>query len=309
MNQTVGPTSLPPQDQPPAGRGGNRLVDRLAQWFSIGVSLTVLGFVAWKLRDIDLQALVAMLPRSPLFWAVFAVTYMITPVADWIIFRRLWRLQPAGMAALIRKLVSNELLLGYLGEAQFYGWAKARLSQVSAPFGAVKDVAILSAVTGNLITLVLLVCAWPLVSSGQLGVATRDAYASLGVVLLTSFAILLFRRTLFSLPKSDLWFISLVQVGRTLGFLVGSALMWHLVLKGIPVSLWIVLATLRMLVSRLPLLPNKDLVFAGLTVFLMGHQQQVADLMALMTLLLLAAHLLMGTIFGIVGLFETEKAE
>lgn len=309
MNQTSRPPSQTPHELPPTNGDGNGLIDRLARWFSIGVSLSVLGFVVWKLRDIDFPALIALLPRSPLFWLVFAVTYMITPVADWIIFRRLWGLPPAGMAALIRKLVSNELLLGYLGEAQFYGWAKARLSQVSAPFGAVKDVTILSAVTGNLITLVLLICAWPLVSSGQLGVATRDAYASLGVVLLTSMAILVFRRTLFSLPKSDLWFISAVQVGRTLAFLVGSALMWHLVLKGVPVSLWIVLATLRMLVSRLPLLPNKDLVFAGLTVFLMGHQQQVADLMAMMTLLLLVAHLLMGTIFGILGLFETEIAE
>ena len=83
--------------------------------------------------------------------------------------------------------------------------------------------------------------------------------------------------------------------------------MWHAVLPAVAITLWLVLATLRMLLSRLPLMPNKDVVFAGLTVLLLGKGADVAALMALMAVLLLIAHLLVGTIFGLLGLFDAEN--
>lgn len=288
---------------------GSQRTGWLAGLFSVLVSLAVIGVVIWQVRLFRFGPLLAMIPSSPLFWAVFALTYLASPWGDWLIFHRLWRLPASGFGALIRKMVTNDLLLGYLGDAQFYGWARSRLARVEAPFGAVKDVAILSALTGNAVTLILLAVAWPFVSSGQLGVATRDAYVGLGVVLVTSCAILFFRKKLFSLPKLDLYFIAAVHVARIAVALIGSAVMWHLVLAEVPVTLWIVLATLRMLISRLPLLPNKDVVFAGIIVFLIGRDTQVADLMALMTLLLLGTHLTMGLIFGLAGLFDTEKVK
>lgn len=288
---------------------GSQRTRWLAGLFSVLVSLAVIGVVIWQVRLFRFGPLLAMIPSSPLFWAMFALTYLASPWGDWLIFHRLWRLPASGFGALIRKMVTNDLLLGYLGDAQFYGWARSRLARVEAPFGAVKDVAILSALTGNAVTLILLAVAWPFVSSGQLGVATRDAYVGLGVVLVTSCAILFFRKKLFSLPKLDLYFITAVHVARIAVALIGSAVMWHLVLAEVPVTLWIVLATLRMLISRLPLLPNKDVVFAGIIVFLIGRDTQVADLMALMTLLLLGTHLTMGLIFGLAGLFDTEKVK
>jgi hypothetical protein len=94
---------------------------------------------------------------------------MVGPVSEWVIYRHLWRIPFSGLGALLRKLVSNELLLGYLGEVQFYAWARARLNMVAAPFGAIKDVTILSALTGNIVTLVMLAGAWRLISSGAFG--------------------------------------------------------------------------------------------------------------------------------------------
>jgi hypothetical protein len=36
-----------------------------------------------------------------------------------VIYRRLWHIPASGIAALLRKQVSNELLMSYLGEVQF----------------------------------------------------------------------------------------------------------------------------------------------------------------------------------------------
>ena len=280
---------------------------RLAALFSVAVSLAVLVAVALQFRELELARIRALVPANPLFWLAFAAYYLAGPLSEWVVYRRLWAMPVAGMAALLRKLVANELLLGYLGEAQFYAWARARTRLSTAPFAAIKDMTILSALVGNGATLVMLALAWPYVSAGQLGLQGTTAFASLGVVLLTSLGILLFRRALFTLPRAELLFIAGTHLARIVVILIASAVMWHAVLPAVAITLWLVLATLRMLLSRLPLMPNKDVVFAGLTVLLLGKGADVAALMALMAVLLLIAHLLVGTIFGLLGLFDAEN--
>jgi hypothetical protein len=273
------------------------------------LSVVVVLAAAFAYRDLRFDIVAELVPRTPLFWMVFVAFFMTGSLLDWVIFHRLWKIPFwSGLAALMRKQVSNELVLGYLGEAQFYAWARSRGNMIAAPFGAVKDVAILSALTGNGVTLIMLVLAWPLISSGQLGMPTRDVFLSLGVVLLTSCAILVFRKKLFSLDGRELWFITGVHLVRTVVFIVVSALLWHLVLNQVSLGLWLVLATLRMLVSRLPLLPNKDIVFAGIAVFLLGHDMEIAALMTLMAAIGLAGNVIAGVISGLAGLVETRRS-
>lgn len=291
--------ALPTQDR----RGRSRL----AALFSAAVSLALLVMVAFQFRDLEYERILALVPRHAGFWTVFAAYYLAEPFSEWLIYHRLWRLPFAGIGALMRKKVSNELLLGYLGEVQFYAWARSRLDMVAAPFGAIKDVTILSALTGNLTTLAMLVAAWPLVSAGELGMESRTVFLSLGVVLLTSLVILLFRQKLFSLPRRTLWFVAAMHTARIVVLIGLAALMWHLVLPEVGYPLWLVLATLRMLVSRLPLIPNKDVVFAGLAVFLLGHEAEVGDLMTMMAGLMLIAHLAAGAVFAGAELVDSRR--
>ena len=299
MNGAAGPEPHAP------GRPANRW----AALASMAVSLALLVAVAVQFRDLDMREAARLVPSSPVFWLAFAGYYLALPISEWVIYRRLWQFPPAGFGALLRKLVANELLLGYLGEAQFYAWARARGTVNAAPFAAIKDITILSALTGNLATLVMLALAWPYVTAGQLGVQGQSAFAALGIVLITSLGILLLRQKLFTLPRRELLIVSAIHVVRIASVLLLSAVMWHAVLPQVALTLWLVLATLRQLISRLPLMPNKDVVFAGIIVLLLGNSAQVAALMAMMAVLLLAAHLLVGTIFGLAGLFDTEKTK
>jgi hypothetical protein len=280
---------------------------RLAQLFSALVSFAMLAAVVLEVRHLNFHDVIALIPHTPLFWTVFVAYYMVGPASEWIIYRRLWHIPVSGLAALLRKLVSNELLLGYLGEVQFYAWARGRLNMVTAPFGAIKDVTILSALTGNIATLIMLAGAWPLIASGALGMEASKTFLSLGVVLLTSFVILLFRQKLFTLPRRELWIITGIHFARTLGFVGLSALLWHVVLPDVGIAMWLVLATLRMLVSRLPLIPNKDVVFAGFAVFVLGRDHQIQNLMAMMAMLLPASHIVVGSIFATLDLFSSRS--
>ena len=108
----------------------------------------------------------------------------------------------------------------------------------------------------------------------------------------------LFTSTTFT----HLWSHSAMHLLRIAAQLIIPTLLWREVLPGVPLHLWFVLATLRMLVSRLPLVPNKDVVFAGIAVYLLGPEADVANLLTMLAGLMLAAHLLVGTGFGLAGL-------
>jgi hypothetical protein len=267
-------------------------------WLSAAISAAVLVAVVFELRKVNFAQVRAILPTSPWFWLVFALSYLSAPAADWVIYRRLWRIPLSGFSALLRKLVGNELLVGYIGELYLYTWARRRTDMTSAPFAAIKDVAILSAMVANAVTLLLVILAYPLLGVLHLGLETRTLLISVGVIVLTSTAILFLRTKLFSLPRHDLFFVAhvhLVRIGMTTGL---AALCWHLALPGVALHWWLLLATLRMLVSRLPLLPNKDIVFAGLAVFLIGRDAEIGTLMTMMASLILVTHLFMGLLLA-----------
>ncbi|AIT79716.1 hypothetical protein JI59_07940 [Novosphingobium pentaromativorans US6-1] len=278
---------------------------------AVSLPLAFTGLIALAviltLRGMDMQQVLVMVPRQPLFWFVFAAFYLCGPMSEWIIFHKLWALPAGGFGALMRKLVCNELLLGYLGEAYFYTWARRHSAMTNAPFAAIKDVAILSAMVGNAITLVLLVLTWPIVHSTRLGMENTSLVFSLVAVLATSIAVMAFRRRLFSLDRRELAFISFMHLARIVVATVLSALLWHMVLPDVPIIWWLFLATLRLLISRLPLVPNKDVVFAGLAVLTLGHETSIAILMTMMASAILLVHLLVGTGLVIGDLVRGEK--
>ena len=276
-------------------------------WVGAAISFAVLVAVILQLRTVDFSQVEAMLPRHPLFWLVFTVSYFAAPAADWVIFRRLWRMPLSGFTALLRKLIGNELLVGYVGELYLYTWARRRVDMPSAPFGTIKDVAILSAMTANAVTLVLLVLAYPLLGALHLGIDGKTLLASVTVVLVSSSAVLFFRKKLFGLPRTDLYFVALVHLVRIFLTTGLVAVCWHLALPEVALQWWLLLATMRMLLSRLPLLPNKDIVFAGLAVFLIGHDAEIGALMTMMASLILATHIGLGLLLATSDTFRWKR--
>ncbi len=265
-----------------------------AWWLGAAISAAVLVAVVFQLRAVNFAEVRSMLPRTPLFWLVFAASYLVAPGCDWVIFRRLWNIPASGFLALLRKLIGNELLLGYIGELYFYTWARRRTEMTAAPFGAIKDVAILSALMGNIVTLAMLAIAYPLLGTLHLGIDGKTLLLSVATVLVTSSAVVLFRKRLFSLPRGDLYFVAAMHLLRILASTGFNALAWHLVLPDVDISWWMMLSSMRLLLSRLPFMPNKDIVFAGLAVFLVGHDVELGALMTMMASLILATHVLLG---------------
>lgn len=275
----------------------------------LGGALTLLMICAlgYELFDSGLAALTNRVPTTPLFYIAFALYYLGPPTFDYVIFKRLWDIPIAGMAALHKKRISNEVLFGYTGEAYFYAWARQRTKMVAAPFGAVKDVTILSAIAGNGVTFLGITLALPFGINLLTAVQQKLVLGSLGLIIATSLPFLIFSRRVFSLPRPTLWWVFGIHCTR---LLLGSffiALAWAAAMPEVPLTVWLFLAAARLLAWRLPLVPNKELVFATFAIMLIGRGEALSELMALIAALSLLVHVALIAGFSLHSLLTRNK--
>lgn len=277
------------------------------RWLVMGVSLALLLAIALRLRTFGIEEALSALPRTPAFWITFAAYYLALPGSEWVIFHRLWKIPAKGLVALTRKLVSNEILLGYSGEVYFYTWARRHAALAAAPFGAIKDVSILSALAGNVFTLAMCGLAWPFLGTLAPSIPGRAVLESAVIILSLSVVTLFFRNRLFSLEARQLRAIFGIHVARlvTTTFLAG--LLWHFALPETPLAMLLLLATLQLLVTRLPFIPSKDLVFANLAVVLVGNGGSLPVAITMIASALIVTHLLLGSVFLLPDFFSKEK--
>lgn len=268
---------------------------------SFGLTAAILAYLVRAVANIGWQEVLDVLPANPVFYLLVAMSYMATPVTEYIIFRRWWPLTPRALAVFSKKRVLNEAVFGYSGDAYLFMWAKKALGarEVGAgPLAAVKDVAITSALAGNVATLLMLGLALSMgggeaVQAAFTGGAMRSVGFGFAFVISISLAILLFSRRVMSLPLRENFVIFLLHCAR---LLIGSALLlmaWIVALPSVDVGTWIVLGALRMVVTRLPFVPNKELLFAAIGVSLTGSAApEVAALMAAAGALHLVSHVI-----------------
>lgn len=275
------------------------------RWPTIAGGLLTAAMIAMLARELlgsGLAGLSRAVPVSPWFYVFFALLYLSAPTGDWIIFRRLWRIPFEGFAALNKKRIANDVVLGYSGEAYFYAWARARSNMVAAPFGAIKDVSLLSAVAGNAATILLCALAIPFGHQLMPPDVLRAVAGSAAITVTISVAILLFSKRVFSLPRNDLWWIFGIHCLRLAASSTFVALAWHFAMPGVGVGMWLFLAAGRLLVSRLPLIPNKDLLFASFAILLIGQDRALSEMIAFSAALTLAVHVALVLSFMLLDL-------
>lgn len=255
------------------------------------LTLLMIAALGRELYTSGLAGLTRSVPTNPLFYLAFALCYLAPPTFDYLIFRRLWRIPLAGMAALHKKRIANEVLFGYSGEAYFYAWARQRTQMVAAPFGAVKDVTILSALAGNLMTLVMILLVLPFETKLPAVITGNSIAGSAVLMVLMCLPFLIFSKRVFSLSRSLLWWVFGMHLLRSLAGTIFVIFAWHFAMPQVPMGTWVFFSAVRLLASRLPLAPNKEVVFASFALLLSGSGSSLTELMALFAALTLLCHI------------------
>lgn len=273
------------------------------------IAIAVVVFMYVRLNEIGWDATWAALPRAPMFYVFFAIAYWVLPLAEMLIYRALWPIRWRALPVFIRKRVYNELMFDYSGEAYLYLWAKDAVPvSTRGILSTIKDVNLLSGLTSNSLTLLML----PVVILGghvRLLEAPGDhplvpllLCAVLALVLMTM--LFVFRRRIFSLSRKDAAIVGGLHVTRLLTIFALQVAQWSAALPQVPVGEWLMFLAAQLLLTRIPFLPNRDVMMMWLGVALAtavaAPPAQVASMFLAAGALSLATHALMyGLVLGV----------
>jgi hypothetical protein len=270
-------------------------------------SVTLLAAIAYQLQDAT-PAAAKMLIHLP--WTVIAmsaVLYLVQPLADLVIYRRLWGLPLSGLGALMRKTAINEAVLGYAGEAYLYLWARRRIQPINPPMATIKDVNILSAIIGFAITLGALLLAATGAHGDELSQWLRPAFWPVAGAVGIALAVLVFARRIFFLGRRDILFVAAVHAARSAVACALTLTIWELAIPAGGVDVWIPLLAITMVSARIPFLTSPNLVAGNIVLLLLGPNSPFALLLAALAIATLCAHLVVIAVSGI-GLLRAVPA-
>ena len=239
--------------------------------FLVGIGVVL--FLVYQLNRIGWADVWQALPTTPWFYVVALSMYFLLPITETLVYGITWQVPfRKSLPALLKKRVYNSEVLNYSGEVYLYSWAKEHVDRPDwTILGTIKDNAIVSSITSVVSAISLLVV---VLVSGLIPWATLfggehrwyiGAGFGFGVILVA--LILRFRKKMFFLPVRTLKILFGLHAARfVLMIYVLQVLLWWTVLPEVPIRTWVVFLTVKVLINRLPFLPSRDLIFAGLSV-------------------------------------------
>ncbi len=242
-------------------------MEKLRRLLQRAIALGIAGLIIYQLYGIGWREVLQSLPVNPLFYLIFAFHYVSLPLAEVFIYRQVWTFRKwEGLKAFLTKLVYNQEVVGYSGEFYLFLWGRKRVHKTEKEiFKNIRDNSILSAVTSNLVALVLLAV---LLYTGSISLPAFLVDVDIlyivagGVVLAGVFAVVFqFRRYLFELPKKKAAVIFSIYLSRFLLHHLAVVMMWMVAIPGTSWTIWFTLLAIFIVVNRIPFVPGKDLVF------------------------------------------------
>lgn len=256
-------------------RAGRRVLKAVRWCFLAGI----VAYLAYQLTDVGWGKVWRALPTTPWFYIILLLMYATLPVTEAVLYGKAWNARFRDLLpALLRKRVLNNEVIGYSGEAYFYLWMRGRTNLSSGDIlRTIKDNTIISSIASTTVAFSLLAIFF---LTGQIDLlkqylpdATTTLAAGVAVVIVVVSLGVAFRRAIFSLPARLLWMIG---AGHLIRFLLKNGLQvvqWIVVVPDVPVGTWITLIALHIVISQIPFLPARSLIFMSASVELSGMLQ------------------------------------
>jgi len=283
---------------PPKGRWyalyQSRAIKKAGSALKLLLFLSVGAFLLHRLSAIGWDNVLGALPAEPVFYLLLILHFLLIPSAELLVFDPLWRdsqtPRHTRFLAFLRKQALNDTVLGYSGDAYLLWWGRRNLGiGKTRIFHSIKDSTLLSAACSS--SLAVLV-AGTLYMFGYLAPLTANLpdaapmfVGVLGLSVLVIPLLALFGRKILGLSDQDVRRICSVHVTRQLISEALLILQWRIVLPDVAISVWLGLVAARMVVTRVPMIPNKELTMlalaAGVAGQLEGHIPSAAALAGL----------------------------
>ena len=288
----------------------SRVLLQLLRW---AVPIALLAIIGRRLTELGWREIWIARPGAIGFYVLLVLQFFLQPFGDYFVYRNLWgAANTPPMAVILKKRLLNTFMLDYSGEAFFYFWAQARLKLAPGMLvHAIKDSNLLSAGAGMAMIYVMVLT---LLASGGLHIpAVLSAHSWLYVLagtvpLILCAGLVLGHRKLTALSRSQIATTFAIHFTRSLLVLVVEFGLWELsgALPSAVACLQFV--ALRLVVTRLPLVPNKDLVFVGAGIAAAGMTNLSVTPVATVLVILAAADLVLAATVASLALLLDRKA-
>ncbi len=272
----------------PAGRN---IVRGASALFTLGI----IFYLFDQLDRIGWQEVWQAAPRTVSFYVLFIAIYLTLPVFESVVYSMLWGIAPHKcFPALLKKRVLSKSVIDYSGEAYLYVWARRRVDLSERDLLAtIKDSVIVSVATSTaliaLLVAALLLAGALVLPDGLVRLHAAPILALAVGVAGVGIAVFKFRHRILFVPKEILKKILALHSSRYLLLQVLQVAQWVAVYPDKPLRSWLLLLAAQQVLYRIPFVPNREFVFAGVG---LGLAQWVDLTEASMAGLLLTAGLL-----------------
>lgn len=274
----------------------------------------ILILLVYQLYDIGFHDIIQSVPANPLVYVLAVVLFFVLPVSEHFAYGKFFNFKASeSIPMLIKKRVYNKNLLSYVGEFDFYLWLTQKVPNQSKKrvFDVIKDNNIISSVASIvLISALLGILLLAYFSADDIGEYVLIFGYIIGYVLILVAVIIVMARTkIYSLDLKDTWFLTWVHSSRILFISIIQIAQWYLAITDI--SLWelFVILSVQMVISRIPILPAKDLIFISGSIELTNYLEiSTSELAAIMVLNNLIDKVLSGAAFFFISRVEKRTA-
>lgn len=240
---------------------------QIAKFLKKAMIVAIFGLIIYQLMDIGWKDVLTSLPVQPLYYLLFFLMYISLPTAEVAIYKQVWNFPSwEGFKIFLKKKVYNNEVMGYTGELYLFMWGRKLAGNTEkSVLKDIRDNSILSAVTSNLIAVLLVGI---IIYAGQVQIldvldSVNWIYVLTGVfiALIVIGLIIQFRKYLFDLAPRKAAKIFCIYLTR---FVIHHGLMvlsWAVVIPDTSITIWLTFLATVIVVNRIPFIPSKDLVF------------------------------------------------
>lgn len=286
---------------------------KVLKWSQRVINLAILVWLIYQLSDIGWLNVWQSFPTNPLFYVLFLLTFLQLPLFEVLIYRLTWSFDAIkSIPVFILKRVYNKDVIGYSGEVYFFIWAKKNLHKRGAEvFKIIKDNNIISSVASTLVSFGLLAA---FIFTDQIKIidwltGQNRFYLIAGALFVVVLVLLFirFRHYVISMPLKTAYKVFGIQIFRLLLIQVINLLMFYIVLPEVPLHIWFTYIAVSIILSRIPFLPSKDFIFAGIGISMAGSLPIPQDAIAGIMIALGALNKISGFIaFGLTKLINPQ---
>jgi len=288
---------------------------RIMKLVSLLFTAAIIAYLIYKLALIGWDNVWRSLPQTPWFYVLMLAIYFTLPVFQVMIYRVAWKTHTSSwqlFLALLKKRALDKDFMGYSGEMYLYLWARKNVGKSDKEiFHVLKDNVILSSASSTLVALVLLVVFFAFgrvkLPENWLNPTVTDVSVAILCIILVIGLAAKFRKRIFHLKRKQVFSIFGLHISRLLVVQGLQVVQWMMVMPEVPMVNWMTLLAAQIIITRLPLLPSRDLIFMGTGIEMSQYMDISATSMAGMLLAASVLSKILNLLFFVVVFFTNTR--